>query len=107
MASRRESNQPLWYTLTAIVVSCIIITLVLGTTSVLYTQSQISRSEHREDLLRRDSDQRWCSLLVQLDGVLSPSATIKPTIASLREQFGCNVPNPPSASYVTPTPRRS
>lgn len=107
MTHPRESSQPLWYTVTAIVVSCIIITLVLGTTGVIYTQGQISQSEHREDLLRRDSEQRWCSLLVQLDGVLPPNAVIKPTIASLREQFGCNVPNPPSSTYVTPSPRRS
>ena len=102
----RESTPSLWYTVTAIVVSCIIVTLVLGTTGVVYTQRQVAQSESRMRALQRDSDHRWCALLVQLDNTLPATALIKPTITSLRDLFGCNAPNAPSATYVprSPTP---
>jgi len=78
-----------WYPLFAIVVSCILVSVGIGTMNVIYTQRQVHSAEQREAQARIESQRRWCALLVQLDTTLPTTSTIRPTIHNLREQFGC------------------
>lgn len=103
--SYRDLNSR-WYHVSAIVVSCILVSIVMSVIGAAYTHAQVKESERREAAIKHDSDHRWCALLVQLDTTLPDTANIKTTIHNLRIHFGCDNVDAPSSTYFSPTPAR-
>lgn len=103
----RGERQPFVYSVLAVVVATLFVVMI----GFFFVKDQVEMSEARQREAERVNDQRWCSLLVQLDdsyrenyGRLTPTGkAVADQIHSLRGQFGCGI-TPPLSS---PGPRPS
>jgi hypothetical protein len=82
----------LWYALLISFIACVVVALA----SVFYASNVQQQSERRWREQQRQSDQRWCALLVQLTSTQgkTPPATQSGRefyieLTRLRDQFGC------------------
>jgi len=82
----------LWYALLISFMACVAVALA----SVLYAGTVQAQSERRWEQQRRQSDQRWCKLFVQLTDAQdrNPPATASgrefaDELTRLRAEFGC------------------
>lgn len=82
----------LWYALLISFIACVVVALA----SVFYASNVQEQSERRWRDQQRQSDQRWCALLVQLTNAQdkSPPATqsgreFAAELVRLRDSFGC------------------
>lgn len=85
----------LWYALTALVVSCVVIAGV----SIQYSNWTRAKTIEETERQQRESDRRWCELLTTMDTAYTEQPPRSPTgtrlaqqISELRTQFGCDGP---------------
>lgn len=82
-----------WYAMT---VTCVVL-FAFAAASVLYANERAERSERRAEQIDRESNRRWCALLVTYDDAYQDSPPVTETgrtlaneVSRLRTQFGCD-----------------
>lgn len=81
-----------WYAMT---VTCLVM-IAFAASSVLYANVRAERAERRAEQIDRESNRRWCGVVVTLDDAYRQTPPQTPAgrkiavdIAELRIEFGC------------------
>lgn len=102
MSRPARPTQPVWYSVVAILVCIVMMTVT--TTVLLQRQAdqaaELSRQARQEaQQAARESERRWCGLVTSLDDAYRSSPPQTPVgqrmameLATLRMQFGCPPP---------------